>query len=165
MTLANSPRDNWTAIIIGMLVYLMLSILCSCGTHKVSVVERVSHDTLTIVKKDTVDRYRERLVRDSVWEQHLFFNVLDSMGNTIKEKEIHYIYKERETKDSTDYYKSRFDSLMKARVDSIPVVVEIEKPLTKWQRFKQDSFEVFFIMCFFIIVLVVKKLMNGGKSQ
>ena len=114
-----TPRENLLVVAV-FIISLILVVLCAAGCCTTKVVEHIVHqrDT-TYIEHNKVD-YR----RDSVF--------VKEKGDTI------YIYKEKVR------YREVHDTIRLVVVDSIavekPVVVEKEKPLTRWEEARIRAF-------------------------
>ena len=95
---------------------LMIGILCSCTSVRYVPVESVKTDSI----------YINKLQVDSIYMQDSVY--VKEKGDTI------YMYKFK----YLDRYKLLTDTMYVNRTDTIYNMVEIEKPLTKWQKVKLD---------------------------
>ena len=95
---------------------LMIGMLCSCTSVRYVPVESVKTDSI----------YINKLQVDSIYMQDSVY--IREKGDTI------YMYKFK----YLDRYKLLTDTMYVNRTDTICNVVEIEKPLTKWQKVKLD---------------------------
>ena len=95
---------------------LMIGMLCSCTNVRYVPVESVKTDSI----------YINKLQVDSIYMQDSVY--IREKGDTI------YMYKFK----YLDRYKLLTDTMYVNRTDTICNVVEIEKPLTKWQKVKLD---------------------------
>lgn len=100
--------------IVGMAIMVVL--LSGCKTIKEVPVE---------VVKERIE-YIDRLQTDSIYQHDSIF--IKAVGDTIYEYRDKYIYKYEFIRD-TSYI---------TRIDSIPVVVEVEKKLSTWEQLKVD---------------------------
>lgn len=99
---------------------LMLLFLTGCKTVKfVSVPE---YHTLYKTRVDTVQRWDSVYFRDSVY--------MATKGDTVYLTKTHWRERLR------NVYHVKVDTVM--QLDSIRVPYPVEKPLTKWQRWKMD---------------------------
>lgn len=130
-----------------LVVFVIISV-CGCKTGKI-IVSPV--DTLYITKtiKDTVysAKYDSVYLKDSiyVWQK----------GDTLTVDRWHTQYKYKT--DTSYIYKERVDTVYQVKNE----IVEVEKPLTKWQSFKQDAGELLIgalicFICYFIYKLIRK---------
>lgn len=95
---------------------LMIAMLCSCTSVRYVPVESVKTDSIYINKVEV----------DSIYMQDSIY--IKEKGDTI------YMYKYK----YLNRYKLLTDTMYVNRTDTIYNVVEIEKPLTKWQKVKLD---------------------------
>lgn len=89
--------------------------LCGCKSPKSvteTIVERV-HDTVQVVKADTVKEVKITQRTDTVREVQTHTYTLSEKGDTIKEVHHHYSIEKTIVLDSTQRYKSVVDSLSK----------------------------------------------------
>lgn len=106
-----------TAIFMLFLSLLLLLGLCtSCTTIKYVPVETTKMDSI----------YINKVERDSIYLQDSIY--IKEKGDTIFEYRYKYLFKEIE----------KVDTFYVERTDTISTIVEVEKALTKWQRFKLD---------------------------
>lgn len=106
-----------TMLFVMFLSALLLVGLCtSCTTIKYVPVESVKTDSV----------YINKVERDSIYLQDSIY--IKEKGDTIFEYRYKYLFKEIE----------KVDTFYVERTDTISTIVEVEKPLTKWQRFKLD---------------------------
>lgn len=95
---------------------LLLGLCASCTTIKYVPVETTRMDSI----------YINKVERDSIYLQDSIY--IKEKGDTIFEYRYKYLFKEIE----------KVDTFYVERTDTISTIVEVEKPLTKWQRFKLD---------------------------
>lgn len=124
-------------VIICMAVVVVL--LSGCKTIKEVPVE---------VVKERIE-YIDRLQTDSIYQHDSIY--IKSVGDTIYEYRDKYIYKYKYTRD-TSYI---------TKIDSIPVIVEVEKRLTKWEEIKKDYGGYALLLILLIIVGYVIKKIKG----
>lgn len=132
------------------LVYIFLALfLGSCMTHKniPQVVEKVIRDTVNVVRVDTVRQVIKQNVKDSTSRDKVVREVLDSLGNVKKREVTTVVYKYAQNNELVDYYRAKYDSLSKARVDSVPYPVYVEKNLSRWQSAKVKYGGYAFLLC------------------
>lgn len=99
-------------VIIGMAVMVVL--LSGCKTIKEVPVE---------VVKERVE-YIDRVQTDSIYQHDSIF--IKTVGDTIYEYRNKYIYK----------YKFIRDTSYITKIDSVPVIIEVEKKLSRWDEAK-----------------------------
>lgn len=125
-------------VIIGMTIVVVL--LSGCKTIKEVPVE---------VVKERIE-YIDRLQTDSIYQHDSIF--IKAVGDTIYEYRDKYIYKYEFIRD-TSYI---------TKIDSIPVVVEVEKRLTRWEEIKNKygGYALLLILLILLIIVgyVIKKL-------
>lgn len=130
--------------IVFLLVAMMAVMLAGCS-HKVyegTESSSVKKDSIQIHIIDSVRWQNKTQIRDSVNVRDSIVIKVDAEGNEIGRSEWHERDHYREVKDSTAFYKQMCDSLMKMTAEKDTVTIhDIEyrdKPLTKWQSFKQE---------------------------
>jgi len=104
-----------------LLLAAVVSLLAGCRTKYVAVPEVHTRDSIVL-----------RLQRDSIFLHDSVYVNTFTKGDTL------YIYKEK----TTYLYKDRLriDTVSVAKTDSVSVVVEVEKPLTRWQQMRLNLF-------------------------
>lgn len=143
--------------LIGIIVVLLLSFLFTgCATRVVTVPEIHTEyvvRTDSFVKKDTVRTEKETIVREMTPEDSL---MLAKYGIRLKENErmILFLQKELEREKSIQAV-AVHDTILKT--DSIPYKVEVEKPLTWWQRQKIEFGELAMLIMAGLLVFVLIK--------
>ena len=121
-------------------------LLAGCSHQTYEAVESTSEkkDSVQIHIIDSVQLVIKTQVRDSVNIRDSVVIRVDSEGKEVGRSEWHYREKYSEVKDSAAYYKSLCDSLVRKSEEKDTVTVHIhdieyrDKPLTKWQSFKQE---------------------------
>lgn len=123
---------------------LLLPIIVGCS-HKIhegveATTEKKDSTQIHII--DSVRWETKTQIRDSVKMRDSIVIRVDSEGNEIGRSEWHWRDQYREVRDSVLFYKQLCDSLtrMTSKKDSV-IIHDIEyrdKPLTKWQSFKQE---------------------------
>ena len=115
---------------------------CSHKVYEGTESSSVKKDSVQIHIVDSVRWETKTQVRDSVNVRDSVVIRVDAEGNEVGRSEWHYKEKYKEVKDSTAYYKNLCDSLVKKSEEKDTVTIhDIEyrdKPLTKWQSFKQE---------------------------
>lgn len=101
---------------------IFLATLCLCGCKTVKFVPVPEYHTLYKTRVDTVQRLDSVYFRDSVY--------IAVKGDTVFLTKTHWRERFR------NVYHIKADTVMQR--DSIPVPYPVEKPLTKWQRWKMD---------------------------
>ena len=100
----------------------LLWLLCLTGCKTVKFVPVPEYHTLYKMRVDTVQRLDSVYFRDSVF--------IAAKGDTVYLTKTHWRERFR------NVYHVKVDTVMQR--DSIPVPYPVEKPLTKWQRWKMD---------------------------
>lgn len=101
---------------------IFLATLCLTGCKTVKFVPVPEYHTLYKTMVDTVQRWDSVYFRDSVF--------IAAKGDTVYLTKTHWRERFR------NVYHIKTDTIMQR--DSIPVLYPVEKPLTKWQRWKMD---------------------------
>lgn len=98
-------------------VILLCLLCCSCRSVKYIPVESVRHDSIYITAHQ----------RDSIYTRDSIY-VLDKGDTT-------YIYKDK----FIYVYNNKTDTIFRNTTDTITQVVEVERELTRWQKFRMDA--------------------------
>lgn len=118
---------------------LIIAMLCSCTSVRYVPVESVKTDSI----------YINKLQVDSIYMQDSVY--IKEKGDTI------YMYKYK----YLNRYKLLTDTMYICKTDTINNVVEIEKPLTKWQKIKLDlggfAFGGIVVLVIIAIFALIKK--------
>ena len=118
---------------------LIIAMLCSCTSVRYVPVESVKTDSI----------YINKLQVDSIYMQDIVY--IKEKGDTI------YMYKYK----YLNRYKLLTDTMYICKTDTINNVVEIEKPLTKWQKIKLDlggfAFGGIVVLVIIAIFALIKK--------
>ena len=104
------------------LLVIVLSMLCLIGCKTVKFVPVPEYHTLYKTRVDTVQRWDSVYFRDSVY--------IATKGDTV------FLTKTQWRERFRNVYHTKTDTVM--QLDSIRVPYPVEKPLTKWQRWKMD---------------------------
>lgn len=110
----------------GKKIYLpvmVLTLLSLAGCKTVKFVPVPEYHTLYKMRVDTVQRWDSIYFRDSVF--------IAAKGDTV------YLIKTHWRERFKNVYHIKADTIMQR--DSIRVAYPVEKPLTKWQRWKMDA--------------------------
>lgn len=103
--------------IMTLILIIALAGITSCRSIKYVPVESVRHDSIYITKHQ----------RDSIFQRDSIY-VLDK-GDTVIICKDKYIY----------VYNNKTDTIYRNTTDTITQVVEVERELTKWQKFRMDA--------------------------
>lgn len=104
------------------ILFLFFVIMSLTGCRTVKFVPVPEYHTLYKTRVDTVQRWDSVYFRDSVF--------IAAKGDTVYLTKTHWRERFR------NVYHVKVDTVMQR--DSIPVPYPVEKPLTKWQRWKMD---------------------------
>lgn len=100
----------------GITIILLALAICSCRSVKYVPVETVKTDSV----------YVNKVQRDSIRLQDSIFVFVK--GDTVRIEKYKYLYRDRVV----------VDTVYKVQCDTIRVPYPVEKPLTRWQRWKLD---------------------------
>ena len=125
-----------------LLLFFVLMSLAGCKTVKFVPVPE--YHTLYKTKVDTVQRWDSIYFRDSVY--------VAAKGDTVYLTKTHWRERFR------NIYHVKADTVMQR--DSIPVPYPVEKPLTKWQRWKMDLGGWAMGVLAVLVILFVVRLFN-----
>lgn len=139
--------QDFRKMVLTMIVTLFLSFLflvgiCSCTSVRYVPVESVRTDSIYLTKIEKEDVY----LHDSVY--------IKEKGDTI------YMYKYR----YLDRYKFLTDTCYIARTDTIVNVVEVERPLTRWEKAKQEVGGIAMGVLGVLVVLGIVRLIRRIKD-
>lgn len=101
---------------------IFLATLCLCGCKTVKFVPVPEYHTLYKTRVDTVQHRDSVYFRDSVY--------IAAKGDTV------YLTKTHWREQFRNIYHVKTDTIMQR--DSVRIPYPVEKPLTKWQRWKMD---------------------------
>ena len=159
----NTIRFLAAWLLIGFITVCLLS---SCRSIKYVPVETVRHDSIYIHHTDTVSTSHTIHEKEYIEIKDSSSVVVDSLGNVIKQIIWHNKTIIRSMSDSLLFYKSRADSLAHIKSDTITTVVEVEKPMTRWQRLFLDIGKVasgigigLIIMAILCLIVKIKKFL------
>lgn len=126
------------------LLVMVLTLLSLAGCKTVKFVPVPEYHTLYKTRVDTVQRWDSVYFRDSVF--------IAAKGDTVFLTKTHWRERFR------NVYHIKADTVMQR--DSIPVPYPVEKPLTKWQRWKMDlggwAMGVAAVLVILVIIKVTK---------
>lgn len=141
--------------VIGLLAFIILAVLTSCTSTRLIPVERISHDTIFTKSKDSINWITKINQKDSVSIRDSVVITKDNSGNIINKEGYHYRDRFTNYKNIAEYYKEKYDSISKARIDSIPKIVQVEKKLSKWQNLKLEVGGIAIGCCSGVILVVI----------
>lgn len=123
---------------------ILLVTLCLIGCRTVRYVPVPEYHTLYKTRVDTVQRWDSVYFRDSVF--------IAAKGDTVYLTKTHWRERFR------NVYHVKVDTVMQR--DSVRVPYPVEKPLTKWQRWKMDmggwAMGVLAVLVILVIIKVIK---------
>ena len=135
--------------------------LCGCKSPKSvteTIVEHI-HDTVQVVKADTVKEVKITQRTDTVREVQTHTYTLSEKGDTIKEIHHHYSIEKTIVLDSTNRYKATVDSLKAALhelKDNNKVVVKTKYLIRWWE---------WVLLIGFVLFIAVMSLKTTSKSS
>lgn len=132
---------DYSKMLLTMFFTMFLSLMASCTHIKYVPVESTRVDSI----------YINKLQVDSIYMQDSVY--IREKGDTI------YMYKFK----YLDRYKLLTDTMYVNRTDTICNVVEIEKPLTKWQKVKLDMGGFAFGGIVVLAIIAIFALIRKGK--
>lgn len=89
-------------------------------------------------------RTRDSILHDSIYHRDSVYVAVK--GDTVYEYKYKYLYKYQ--------YINKTDTLIKT--DSIPIPYQVEKQLSKWQKFKLDFGGVAMLIAIMIVIVILK---------
>lgn len=97
-----------------LITILLTSAICSCRSVRYIPVESIKHDSIYITKEQ----------RDSIYERDSIYVLVK--GDTVFKYKDRFVYRDKVIRDTT--YINHTDTITK--------VMEVEKPLSRWQTIK-----------------------------
>lgn len=110
-------QETRTAIVFAAIIFAIIALtFVGCKTPKTvtEVITEYVHDTVQVVKADTVKEVKITHHTDTVREVQTHTYTLSNQGDTIKEVHHHYSVEKTIVVDSTQRYKATVDSLRAA---------------------------------------------------
>lgn len=150
----NTKKETIMCIIMALVLTVLCAImLVSCKTKESATSYTEIHDTLTIIKRDTVIHYRNISARDTTRIEVEKIITLKENGDTIRVVVNNNNYKYIKTADSSFDYRSLIDSALRAQKD-----IQHEKVVTvkKTSNFLNWLYICAFILAIPIIIKFVK---------
>ena len=154
--------DKVVTILCALLFMLAVaSLFTSCGqvryvatnSQHLELEKNVVHDTIQVTRV-----VRERVVEK---EKDSTTVVVDDKGQEKSRDRIREKFVFVENQDSVNFYRSMADSLLSIVTDSIEKPVVVERPLSKWQQWRQKWGEITLlfigIMCAIILGKIEKR--------
>lgn len=145
---------SWLFMTTAIAIMLLYG-LCSCSSY-VPVSKEV-HDSIFVTKHDTLKLFQKEVKRDTIIERHDTTIIVREDGSILERTITNNYYRVSESNDSSSYYKSIIDSLMKSKSDAS--VVEKKKSLLEEtiDECMAGAVIFFFVVCFFIVCIKVLK--------
>ena len=112
--------NGFAAVLAAIFIVLLSVIMCGCKSTKTVTMERVRVDSVYITKeqRDSIYMHDSIYVREYARAESAFIEI----------QKLHTVYRDR----------TRTDTILQTRIDSIPVpyevVKEVAKPLRWWQK-------------------------------
>ena len=150
------------ALVFAVLIAALIAMtFVGCKTPKTvtEVITEYVHDTVQVVKADTVREVKVTHHTDTVREVQTHTYTLSNQGDTIKEVHHHYSIEKTIVLDSTNRYKSVVDSLSKVvnELKNHEKVVVKTKYLIKWWEW--------FLLIGIVLSIAVAALKTTSKSS
>ena len=117
-----------------MLAIALLALLTSCTRRIYVPVESSVKDSVAIHHIDSTVTHTRLEIKDSVRVRDSIVLVLDDQGNVKQKESWHEKNTVSKTVDSTAYFKDLVARLLKQENTVKVKLVEVEKPLTRWQQ-------------------------------
>ena len=127
--------------IMTLILIIALAGITSCRSIKYVPVESVRHDSIYITKHQ----------RDSIFQRDSIY-VLEK-GDTVIIYKDKYIY----------VYNNKTDTIFRNTTDTITQVVEVERELTKWQKFRMDAGGWALGVLLILIILGVGRIIYNSR--
>ncbi len=148
----------FAGVMIVLMAVIVLISLVGCKTKERVVTEyTIIHDTVSVVKTDTVRDIRVQIVRDTLKQVENHVLTINEMGDTIKEEHRYHDILRTVVVDSTNRYQARVDSLRRAleKEQSKNTVVKksIKMPWWMWMA----AILVFLVGLHFIVRFIMCK--------
>lgn len=143
------------AISVGLLLSLLL--LAGCKTRYVPIEKTHTEwrDRIVTVT-DTIKEHSIEVRHDSIFEKITV--TLNDNGDTTRTDRFLSILTDNALKTENERLLRYADSLNKTQHDAIPIIREVEKPLSKWQQFKIDIGEISLVLLIIISALYIIRL-------
>lgn len=125
------------AIVICAIISLFF---CTCTTTKYVTVPEYHTDTLYKARKDSIKWNIYTHIKDSVSLRDSVVLKVNDKGEVVGKDTWHWRERYRNEKDSTDYYKSKADSALNSRRDSIRVPYPVTKEVIKHDMYAYQKF-------------------------
>lgn len=156
-----------TLLIVLMISLIVLGgfVMFSCSTTKLIPVETVKTDTIYKARKDSINFITRLNVKDSLKIKDSVVIHINDAGAIIGKDTWHWKEHSNITADSTFYYKTALDSVLKQQKIQLPKIVQVEKKLTTWERIKQNiGWCCFLILVALILYYIIKLGINKIKK-
>lgn len=151
--------DKVITILCALLFMLAVaSLFVSCGqvryvatsSQHLELEKNVVHDTIQVTRV-----VRERVVEK---EKDSTTVVVDDKGEEKSRDRIRERFIFVENQDSVNFYRSMADSLLTIVTDSIEKPVVVERPLSKWQQWRQKWGEITLLFIGIIFAFILGKI-------
>jgi hypothetical protein len=146
------------------IMLFIINTVYSCKTTQYVPVKEIRTDTLRKSRKDSIKWIEKIHFTDSIRWRDSVATKVDAQGNIIGKDTWHWREKTSSVKDSTWYYKSRLDSVLHSKTDSVPKPYPvykdkyIDKKLSWWQTLALDMGYVVIGAVLLAIVYFIVKL-------
>lgn len=121
--------------------FFIIILLCLAGILLTGCRTKYIHVPVETFHKDSI--YIHQLKRDSIYLRDSVY--VREKGDTVFVDKFKYLYKEI----------CKTDTFRVERTDTITTVVEVEKPLTRWQKLKMELGGIAFGVCIGLMAILV----------
>jgi hypothetical protein len=168
-SICNSIRLIACWMLMGMVIVVMILCMSSCRTVKPPV-EHVIKDSLVIHYIDSIRFTNKVNIVDSTRIKDSIVITKDCQGNITGKEEYHWNDHTHQSADSTAYYRDLLAKTIASHNEQQPIIVEVEKPMSRWQRIFLDIGKVasgigigLLIIGIIWLVLYLRKKLHIGK--
>ena len=136
-------QESWRKSILLIAWWLLMGsmaviLMSSCKTTKPVTVKHEIRDSLVIHYIDSIRFTNKVNIVDSTRIKDSIVITKDCQGNITGKEEYHWNDHTHQSADSTAYYRDLFQQTIASHQEQQPVIVEVEKPMTRWQRLFLD---------------------------
>lgn len=121
--------------------FFIIILLCLVGILLTGCRTKYIHVPVETFHKDSI--YIHQLKRDSIYLRDSVY--IREKGDTVFVDKFKYLYKEI----------VKIDTFRMEHTDTITTVVEVEKPLTRWQKLKMELGGIAFGVCVALLAILV----------
>lgn len=116
---------------------------------------RIEYVETERVRVDTFIKLKQQI--DSVVKRDSVYLEIEKVADTVFIRKTKYVYRDR--------IKIATDTVYKSKVDSIPVIVEVEKPLTFKQKAKNYFDALWQVLLGFLVIYLIVVIYKKAKSN